>query len=80
MQQSKPDVRVNIVVDPDRFDTVVGELIEAGAQVEERSPAIGMVCTRIAAGGVPAVEAIDGVQAVEQDRTIHLPPPEADLQ
>jgi hypothetical protein len=80
MQQSKPDIRVNIVVDPDRFDTVVGELTKAGAQVEERSPAIGMVSARIAAGDVPAVEAIDGVQAVEQDRTIHLPPPEADLQ
>lgn len=73
-------MRVNIVVDPDRFDEVVRALGESGVAVDDRSPAIGTVSGRIAAAtpeALAAISAIDGVVAVEPEREIHLPPPES---
>lgn len=68
MGHGSPEVRVTVVVVPDRFAEVV------------HAPAIGTVSGRIAAAtpeALAAISAIDGVVAVEPEREIHLPPPES---
>ncbi|MEV5409784.1 hypothetical protein AB0K60_13215 [Thermopolyspora sp. NPDC052614] len=84
MNEKTPEVRVNIVVDTGRFDSVVQAVRQAGVTVDDRSPAIGVVSGRITGddtdAAIAAISAIDGVVAVEPERTIRLPPPESEIQ
>jgi len=67
---------VNITVTLDDgadVELVVGELRRKGMSVDEVLGAIGVVGS-VPVGGRAALEALDGVFAVEEDHTFQLPP------
>jgi hypothetical protein len=76
----EPELPVTILVDPDRFGAVTSELVAAGVRVDEELPAVGVVTGRVAVDRVVTVGRIDGVLAVEAERAVRLPPPDADVQ
>jgi hypothetical protein len=80
MPHADSEVPVTILVDPDRFDTVVRALTTADVRVEDEQRAIGTITARVAADRVATLRGIDGVLAVEGERHIQLPPPDADVQ
>ncbi|MCE0446646.1 hypothetical protein LT493_24550 [Streptomyces tricolor] len=43
-------------------------------------PLIGTAAGTVAEDRIPLLRAVDGVEAVERDRTIRLPPPESPVQ
>jgi len=77
--QSEP-VGVVIAVDPDRFAEVVEALRRAGLTVAGEQPTLGTLSGTVAEDRIPALEAVDGVEAVDRERTIRLPPPDSPIQ
>jgi hypothetical protein len=61
-----------------RFDAVVAALERAGLRVTRTLPRLGTVTGT--AEDPAALEAVDGVAAVERGRTVRLPPPDAPVQ
>ncbi|AMW08722.1 hypothetical protein A4E84_03885 [Streptomyces qaidamensis] len=74
--QSEP-VQVIIAVAPDRFAGVVEALRRAGLTVEREQPTIGTLSGTVAEDRIPSLVAVDGVNAVDRERTIRLPPPDS---
>ncbi len=64
----------------DRIDEVVARLREAGVQVEKVLRTVGVITGSVGETGVHSLGVLDGVGSVEQDRTVRLPPPDADVQ
>ncbi|NYI07691.1 hypothetical protein [Allostreptomyces psammosilenae] len=64
-----PSTRVVLSVDPARFAEVVAALRGAGLAVEAEFPTIGSVTGTVAQDRLAALRAVDGVQAVEPERT-----------
>jgi hypothetical protein len=77
--QSEP-VGVILAVDPDRFAEVVEALRRAGLRITGEQPILGTLSGTIAQDRIPALEAVDGVESVDRERTIHLPPPDSPIQ
>ncbi|MER5475779.1 hypothetical protein ABT026_02155 [Streptomyces sp. NPDC002734] len=81
---SEPDpprtVGVVLVVDPDRFHEVVEALRGAGLRVAAEQPLLGSLSGTAAEDRLPALAAVDGVLAVDLDRTVTLPDPGSPLQ
>ncbi|MGW0820062.1 hypothetical protein [Streptomyces sp. NPDC002845] len=77
--QSAP-VGVILAVDPDRFAEVVEALRRAGLTVRSEQPILGTLSGTVAEDRIPALEAVDGVDSVDRDRTIRLPPPDSPIQ
>ncbi|MDT0610448.1 hypothetical protein [Streptomyces lancefieldiae] len=77
--QSAP-VGVNLAVDPDRFAEVVEVLRHVGLTVTGEQPILGTLSGTIVEDRVPALEAVDGVESVDRERTVQLPPPDAPIQ
>jgi hypothetical protein len=77
--QSEP-VGVILAVDPDRFAEVVEAARRAGLTVTGEQPILGTLSGTIAEDRIPALEAVAGVESVDWDRTIHLPPPDSPIQ
>jgi hypothetical protein len=77
--QSAP-VGVILAVDLDRFAEVVGALRRAGLTVTSEQPVLGSLSGTVAEDRIPALEAVDGVEAVDRERTVHLPPPDSPIQ
>jgi hypothetical protein len=77
--QSEP-VGVILAVDPDRFAEVVEAARRAGLTVTGEQPILGTLSGTIAEDRIPALEAVVGVESVDRDRTIHLPPPDSPIQ
>ena len=73
-------VRVVLSVDPDHFDEVVAAASRAGLAVEQEMREAGVVAGSVEAKRVSALREVDGVEAVERERTIQLPPPDAPVQ
>ena len=65
---TKP-VRVNIVFDPDAADAVTKSLAAAGLMVEAEYGILGVVTGTAAQSSMDALRSVDGVLAVEADRT-----------
>ncbi|MEU6256342.1 hypothetical protein [Streptomyces sp. NPDC047043] len=82
MSQSSHSAPVGVVlaVDPDRFAEVVEALRRAGLTVTGEQPILGTLSGTVAADRVPALEAVDGVDSVDRELTIELPPPDAPIQ
>jgi hypothetical protein len=75
--------KVNIVVADDyenRFPEVVEAAQQAGLDVEEQLPTIGLITGTIDESKRSMLERVQGVAAVEAPRTYQLPPPESDIQ
>jgi nitrate reductase NapAB chaperone NapD len=81
MPNAESDLPVTVLVDPDRYDAVVRALTAADdVSIEAEQRAIGTITARVAAKHVATLRGIDGVLAVETQRNIQLPPPDADIQ
>ncbi|WP_200306405.1 hypothetical protein [Streptomyces adelaidensis] len=77
--RSEP-VGVVLAVDPDRFAEVVEALRRAGLTVTGEQPIVGTLSGTVAEERIPALEAIDGVESLDRERTIQLPPPDSPIQ
>ncbi|MFF4796996.1 hypothetical protein ACFY1U_01100 [Streptomyces sp. NPDC001351] len=73
-------VGVVLAVDPDRFAEVVAALRRAGLTVTGEQPILGTLSGTVAEGRIPALEAVDGVDSVDRELTIQLPPPDEPIQ
>lgn len=73
-------VGVVLAVDPDRFAEVVEALRQAGLTVTGEQPVLGTLSGTVAEDRIPALEAVDGVDSVDRDRTVQLPPPDSPIQ
>lgn len=69
-----------MAVDPERFDEVVQALRDAGLTVVSEQPLIGSIAGTVAEERVPTIEAVPGVEAVDIERGIRIPPPDSPLQ
>ena len=75
--------KVNVTIadeDPERFSEVVRRLEEAGLQVEQSLPEIGIVSGSIDAAKRGDLDHVQGVAGVEAERTFQLPPPDSPVQ
>jgi hypothetical protein len=77
--QSAP-VGVILAVDPDRFVEVVMALRQAGLTVTSEQPILGTLSGTVTEDRIPALEAVDGVESVDRERTTQLPPPDSPIQ
>ena len=78
-----PAEKVNVTIadeDPERFAEVVRQLEEAGLQVEQSLPEIGIVSGSIEAARRADLDRVQGVAGVEPERTFQLPPPDSPVQ
>ncbi|WP_221335207.1 hypothetical protein [Streptomyces sp. EAS-AB2608] len=75
-----PRVDVVLSVDPGRFAETIRAAQAAGLTVTSEQPLIGTAAGTIAEDRIPLLRAVDGVEAVERDRTVRLPPPESPVQ
>ncbi|MBL1097412.1 hypothetical protein [Streptomyces coffeae] len=73
-------VGVILSVDPDRFAEVVAAARRAGLTVTSEQEVLGSLSGTIEEGRIPALKAVDGVESVDRDRTVRLPPPDAPIQ
>lgn len=76
----EPPVRVIVAVDPADFAAAVAGLRAAGLEVAEELPAIGTVTGSVTADRLAGLADVPGVEAVDADRDIGLPPPASPLQ
>lgn len=74
------EVGIIVAVDPDRFDETVKALRAAGVVVDREMRDVRTVSGRVAEDRVPDVQGLDGVVAVEPERTVQLPPRDSDVQ
>ncbi|MFC9235052.1 hypothetical protein ACFTZK_01015 [Streptomyces decoyicus] len=77
--QSAP-VGVILAVDPDRFAEAVEALRRAGLTVTGEQATLGTLSGTVAEDRIPALEAVDGVESVDRERTIQLPPSDSPIQ
>ncbi|MFF0110580.1 hypothetical protein [Streptomyces hirsutus] len=82
MSESSPSAPVGVIlaVDPDRFAEVVEALWRAGLTVTGEQPILGTLSGTVMEDRIPALEAVDGVESVDRERTIQLPPPDSPIQ
>ncbi|PAZ16456.1 hypothetical protein CLM62_07755 [Streptomyces sp. SA15] len=82
MSESSRSAPVGVVlaVDPDRFAEVVEALRRAGLTVTGEQPILGTLSGTVAEDRIPALEAVDGVDSVDRERIIRLPPPDSPIQ
>lgn len=75
--------RVTVVVDDaqlDRIDELADRLRDAGMQVEQVLGDIGVITGVLPRERRAEVSAVVGVAGVEEERSLSLPPPDADVQ
>ncbi|WP_371579994.1 hypothetical protein [Streptomyces sp. NBC_01314] len=82
MSEASPSEPVGVVlaVDPDRFAEVVEALRRAGLTVTGEQPIVGTLSGTVAEERIPVLEAIDGVESLDRERVIRLPPPDSPIQ
>jgi hypothetical protein len=73
-------VGVVLAVDPDRFAEAVESLRRAGLTVTSEQPALGVLSGTVAEHRIGALEAVDGVNSVDRERTMRLPRPDSPIQ
>ncbi|WP_031477079.1 hypothetical protein [Streptomyces bicolor] len=80
-EPSRPaPVGVILAVDPDRFAEVVEALRRAGLTVTGEQPTLGTLSGTVAGDRIPALQAVDGVESVDLERIVQLPPPDSPIQ
>lgn len=77
--RSEP-VGVILAVDSDRFADVVEAARRAGLTVTGEQAIVGTLSGTIAEDRIPALRAVPGVESVDLDRSIGLPPPDSPVQ
>jgi len=76
---SRP-VGVIVSVDLDRYAQVVEAARRVGLVVTSEQPVLGTLSGTITEDRLPALQALDGVEAVDREHIIHLPPPDSPVQ
>jgi hypothetical protein len=71
---------VILAVDPDRFAEVIEAARRAGLTVTGEQPILGTLSGTITEDRMPDLRAVAGVESVDRDRTIRLPPPDSPIQ
>jgi hypothetical protein len=79
-EASEAEVAIVVLVDPDRFDATAQALSDAGVTLEQQSREIGIIGGHVRADRLTDVDQLDGVVAVEVERTFQLPPPDSPVQ
>lgn len=79
LSPSEP-VGVILAVDSDRFAEVTEAARQAGLTVTGEQPTLGTLSGTIAEDRIPALRAVAGVNAVDRDRPVQLPPPDSPIQ
>lgn len=74
MSGSSEPVGVILAVDPDRFAEVVEALRRAGLTVLGEQPFLGTLSGTVPEDRIPALQAVDGVDSVDRERSYRLPP------
>ncbi|MEU9466756.1 hypothetical protein AB0D78_08860 [Streptomyces avermitilis] len=77
---SSGPVGVILSVDPDRFAEVVEAARGAGLTVTGEQAILGTLSGTIAEDRIPALKAVPGVESVDRDRAVRLPPPDSPIQ
>ncbi|MBQ0868423.1 hypothetical protein [Streptomyces sp. RK75] len=82
MSEPSRSARVGVIlaVNPDRFAEVVGALRQAGLTVSREQPVVGTLSGTVAEDRLPTLEAVDGVESIDRDHAIRLPPPDSPIQ
>ena len=62
------------------IDELAAQLRDAGMEVDGVLAAIGVVTGSVDSERLAAIAALPGVAALEVERTVHLPPPDAGVQ
>lgn len=82
MSESSRSAQVGVIlaVDPDRFAEVVDALRQAGLTVTGEQPILGTLSGTVAQDRITALQAVDGVESVDLERIVQLPPPDSPIQ
>jgi len=78
-----PKVKLSLSVDDQhmsKFADVVKRVEKAGMKVDEKHKDIGVVNGSIEKDKIDSLRQVDGVEHIEEEREIRIPPPESDLQ
>ncbi|KOG42822.1 hypothetical protein [Streptomyces resistomycificus] len=73
-------VGVVVAVDPDRFTEAVEGLRRAGLTVTSEQRVLGTLSGTVAEDRIGALDAVDGVNFVDRERTARLPRPDSPIQ
>lgn len=76
-------VKVTVSIDDahiEQIDEVTEQLKAAGLDVEQTLTTLGIVTGSVASDNMSSLSDVTGVDSVEVDRTITLPPPGSDVQ
>ena len=77
------NVRVNITIKDahlEQMDQVTADLKTAGLEVEQTLSTLGIITGTVASEKLSSLSEVEGVDAVEADRSINLPPPGSGVQ
>jgi hypothetical protein len=78
-----PKVKLSVSVDDQhlsKFSEVVKKVEKAGMTVDEKHRDLGVVNGSIDKDKIDSLRQIDGVEHIEEQREVRIPPPESDLQ
>jgi len=78
----RPDVEVNVVVDPSAdggVDGIVRRLRHAGLSVADVLDAVGVVSGHVSQPHLAGLANVHGVVAVEASQSVSIPPPDSNL-
>jgi methylmalonyl-CoA mutase cobalamin-binding subunit len=64
----------------DRIATVIEELKKEGLDVQRSMPKLGVVSGAAEHGDLAALQEVDGVTSVEEERSVEVAPPDAPVQ
>jgi hypothetical protein len=73
-------VGVVLAVDPDRFAEIVDALRRTGLTVTGEQPVVGTLSGTAPENRIADLRAVDGVEALDRERTVQLPPPDSPAQ
>ena len=62
------------------IEEVVQRLREAGMEVEQVLPAIGVITGTVPAAQLSALSGVEGVASIEEQTEFRIPPPDAEVQ
>lgn len=78
-----PKIKLSISVDDEhlsQFSKIMSEVEKAGMKIDEKHKDLGVATGSIDEDKIDAVRDVEGVDHVEPEREIHIPPPESDIQ
>lgn len=78
-----PKVKLSVSVDDQhmsKFSEIVKKVEKAGMKVDEKHKDIGVVNGSIEKDKIDSLRKVEGVEHVEEEREIRIPPPYSDVQ